>query len=81
MGETARTFGTLGSVGLSFVVALGLGTWAGPSVDRWLGTSWVMIVGFFLGFAAGVLNVYRTVSRATANAKQPPSDGSARPEP
>ncbi len=67
-GDTYRTLGTLGSVGLSFVVALVLGTWAGHAVDRWLGTSWVMILGFFLGFAAGVLNVYRVVSQATAEA-------------
>ncbi len=80
-GETARTLGTLGSVGLSLVVAIVLGTWGGHTVDRWLGTSWVMILGFFLGFVAGVLNVYRTVAQATAEARssshspdQPPAD-------
>lgn len=70
-----RTLGTLGSVGLSFVVALVIGTWLGHSLDRWLGTSWIMILGFFAGFGAGVLNVYRIVSAATADAKRPREDG------
>ena len=68
-GETARTLGTLGSVGLSFVVALVLGFWAGHALDGWLGTNWIWIVGFLAGFAAGVLNVYRIVSQATEDAK------------
>lgn len=42
------------------VVCVGLG-WA---IDRWLGTRpWVMLVMFFLGIAAGMLNVYRAVTR------------------
>ena len=41
------------------VVATGLG-WA---IDRWFGTRpWGMIVLFFLGVAAGMLNVYRAVT-------------------
>ena len=36
--------------------------WAGR-IDRWLGTSpWVTIVMFFLGVAAGMVNVYRAVA-------------------
>ncbi len=71
-GETMRTLGTLGSVGLSFVIALVLGAWGGHTLDRWLGTRWFMILGVFVGFAAGVLNVYRIVSAATNDAKRPP---------
>ena len=41
------------------VVATGLG-WA---IDRWLGTRpWGTIVLFFLGVAAGMVNVYRAVT-------------------
>jgi F0F1-type ATP synthase assembly protein I len=33
-------------------------------LDSWLGTSpWLFLLGFFLGLAAGILNVYRTASR------------------
>jgi ATP synthase protein I len=36
----------------------------GWAIDRWLGTRpWVMLVMFFLGVAAGMLNVYRAVTR------------------
>jgi ATP synthase protein I len=43
------------------VVSVALG-WA---IDRWLGTRpWVMLAMFFLGVAAGMLNVYRAVSGA-----------------
>jgi ATP synthase protein I len=35
----------------------------GWAIDRWLGTRpWGMIVLFFLGVAAGMLNVYRAVT-------------------
>lgn len=60
-----RTAWELSAGMLSFVVAIGIGYWAGRSLDGWMGTSpWMMVVFLCLGFAAGVLNVYRTVSRA-----------------
>jgi F0F1-type ATP synthase assembly protein I len=54
------------SAGLfSFVVAIGIGYWFGNVLDRWMGTApWMMALFLGCGFAAGVLNVYRTVSRA-----------------
>ena len=65
MGESLRAAGALSTVGLSFVLALGIGFWLGTVLDRWLGTSPLFaIVCFFLGLAAGVLNVYRIVSQA-----------------
>jgi F0F1-type ATP synthase assembly protein I len=52
-------------VGLSFVFAMVIGAWSGRVLDGWLGTGPLFfIVLFFLGLAAGILNVYRTVSRA-----------------
>jgi F0F1-type ATP synthase assembly protein I len=72
-GNTIRTAGALSSVGLSFVFAIVIGAWVGRKMDTWLGTApWLFMLFFFAGLAAGVLNVYRTVSRAF-----PPS--SARP--
>jgi len=58
--DQVRMLGALGSVGLSFVIAIVLGTAAGWWIDRALGTSpWGFFLFFFLGLAAGVLNVYR----------------------
>lgn len=59
-----QTVGTLGTVGLSFVLALVIGTWFGGWLDARLGTGpWLFFVGFFAGLAAGVLNVYRITSK------------------
>ena len=45
------------------VAALIVGIGIGLLLDRWLGTSpWMLILFFFLGSAAGMLNVYRTAS-------------------
>jgi F0F1-type ATP synthase assembly protein I len=50
---------------MSFVLALVLGFGGGLLLDNWLGTKpWLMFVGFFLGVAAGVLNVYRVMREA-----------------
>lgn len=60
--EVMRTFGQVGSLGLSFVIALGIGVALGVWLDRVTGWSpWCFIVFFVLGFAAGVMNVYRTI--------------------
>jgi F0F1-type ATP synthase assembly protein I len=60
-----RTVGELGTLGLSFVLALVLGTGAGLWVDKTFATSpWGMMIGFGLGFAAAVLNVVRITRRA-----------------
>jgi ATP synthase protein I len=58
--EAMRTFGTLGSVGLSFVLAIVIGAGAGLLIDRWIGWGhWGFFVLFFLGLVAGIINVYR----------------------
>jgi len=70
-----RTAYELSAGMLSFVVAIALGWWLGRVVDRAFGTApWVTVVGSALGLVAGVLNVYRTLSRALG----PSSRGSAR---
>jgi ATP synthase protein I len=50
-------------IGIELVVAVVVATGLGWAIDRLFGTRpWGMIVLFFLGVAAGMLNVYRAVS-------------------
>lgn len=85
-GSYWRTVGELGTLGLSFVIALALGTVAGLWVDDRFGSSpWGLLVGFGLGFAAAILNVYRITTRALASSgtasHTPPPGGSPRDRP
>jgi ATP synthase protein I len=60
-----RTAWELSAGLLSFVVAIAIGWWFGRTLDGWFGTAPLLTWIFSLfGFVAGVLNVYRTVSRA-----------------
>ncbi len=50
-------------IGVELVVAIVVATGLGWALDRWLGTRpWGTIVLFFLGVAAGMVNVYRAVT-------------------
>ena len=50
-------------IGLELVVAVVVATAIGLAFDRWLGTRpWGAIVFFFLGVAAGMVNVWRAVT-------------------
>src|SRR5216683_7292412 len=65
-------------IGIELVVAVVVATGLGWAVDHWLGTRpWGMIVLFFLGVAAGMLNVYRAVARISTPAgyRRPGEDG------
>ena len=71
-GEALRAAGALSTVGLAFVLALVIGFWFGTVLDGWLGTRPAFtIVFFFLGLAAGILNVYRIVSQAYPRSSAP----------
>jgi ATP synthase protein I len=64
-------------IGIELVVAVVVATAIGWAIDRWLETRpWGMIVLFFMGVAAGMLNVYRAVT-GTGGAvgyRPPPAD-------
>ena len=48
-------------LGTELVASLIIGVGVGFLLDHWLGTGpWFMIAFFFLGAAAGIMNVYRT---------------------
>src|SRR5215469_9885623 len=70
-------------VGIELVVAIGVATALGWAIDHWLGTRpWGIIILFFLGVAAGMLNVYRAVSgiNAPVGYRYPPSASGGDPE-
>ena len=51
-------------LGTELVAAVGVGTIIGFILDTWFGTKpWLIITFFFLGAAAGMLNVIRTANR------------------
>jgi len=71
-------------LGIEMVSALAVGVGIGWLLDEWLGTRpWLMILFFFLGSAAGILNVIRVASgqgsavgfKKPGNGEQTPSDG------
>jgi ATP synthase protein I len=71
-------------VGVELVSALVVGVGIGYLLDVWLGTKpWLMVVFFFLGAAAGIVNVWRVVSGmgnavgyAKGTGEGPPEPGS-----
>jgi len=69
-----RTAWELSAGMLSFVVAIAIGWWFGRVLDRWVGTApWMMWLFTAFGLAAGVLNVYRLLSRTLAEVRKPPA--------
>ena len=66
-------------IGVELVAALVVAMGAGWLLDRWLGTRpWLMIVFFFLGSAAGIMNVYRAVNSLGLGAGYRPPDDEGR---
>lgn len=76
-----RAAGALSTVGLSFVVALVIGFFAGKKLDEWWHTSPLFtFTGFLLGVAAGILNVFRAVARAFPPSSAPPASQAPPPD-
>lgn len=69
--ENIRLIGQLSTLGLSFVLAIVMGFGGGYLLDGWLGTGpWFTFLGFLVGIAAAIVNVYRVMQLAS---KKPPS--------
>jgi ATP synthase protein I len=63
--------GALSAVGIAFVLAVAIGFLVGYGLDRWLGTTPLfIIIFFFIGVAAGIVNVVRTANAVTRNEKR-----------
>jgi ATP synthase protein I len=75
-------FGVAFRIGVELVAALIVGVGVGWLLDRWLGSKpWFLIVFFFLGAAAGILNVYRAASGiGLARAEGAPAPSNGEPE-
>ena len=56
--------GSAFKLGTELVASVAVGTIIGFILDNWFGTKpWLTIIFFFLGAAAGMLNVIRTANR------------------
>ena len=56
--------GSAFKLGTELVAAVAVGTIIGFILDNWFGTKpWLIIIFFFLGAAAGMLNVIRAANR------------------
>ena len=52
------------SMGISVVLAIGMGVWIGLTLDRWFGTKpWFFYIFLFIGIAAGFKNIYVITGR------------------
>jgi ATP synthase protein I len=59
-GQKITALAHLSSAGLAFGLAVLLGAAIGYGVDRLAGSSpWGFLLGFLLGLAAGIINVFR----------------------
>ncbi|MGH6952806.1 MAG: AtpZ/AtpI family protein [Alphaproteobacteria bacterium] len=66
-------------IAVELVAGLAVGVAIGWVLDRWLGTGpWLLVLFFFLGAAAGVLNVYRSAKALGLSDERgtPPEDES-----
>ena len=70
LGKTSKKEGSSSSMGSAFklgtelVASVAVGTIIGFILDNWFGTKpWLIIIFFFLGAAAGMLNVIRAANK------------------
>jgi ATP synthase protein I len=60
---SGKFMGTAFRIGVELVAALVVSVGFGWLLDRWFGTRpWLMVAFFFLGSAAGMMNVYRVAN-------------------
>ena len=63
-GKKSSYMGRAYKLGTELVAAVAVGTIIGFILDGWFDTKpWLIIIFFFLGTAAGILNVIRTANR------------------
>ena len=82
--ESAKGLGLAFRLTVDLVAGIAVGVGIGLLLDKWLGWSpWGMIVFFFLGAAAGMMNMFRTISggdMAVGYARPPEPPGKSEEE-
>ena len=61
--KTFQTLTLITQLGLTMVVAIGMTSALGIWLDKRLGTSWITVVRFVIGTAAGVQSVWRMIKK------------------
>ena len=61
--EASRRSGVAYAAGLTIFFAVLSFMGVGWALDRWLGTSWLMVTGIVLGAAVGIYEFLRIISR------------------
>jgi len=62
--ELFRSLAMVSSMGISVVMAIGIGVWFGLTLDRWFDTKpWFFYIFLFIGIAAGFKNIYVIAGR------------------
>lgn len=74
-----RSFAMITQFGINMLVPIGLMTWLGVYLDNRFGTSYLMVLLFFVGAVAGGRNVYR-MAKNVYGAKSDKEDGVEKPE-
>ncbi len=69
-----RSFALISQFGINMLVPIGLMTWLGIYLDNKSGTSYWMVILFFVGAIAGGQNVYR-LSRRIYGTKEAAGNG------
>ncbi len=58
-------------VGLGLIVAVAAGVFVGWAADKWVGTRpWGIVVGFFVGIAVGMYDVFRVMMSMNAPSRR-----------
>jgi ATP synthase protein I len=76
-GLPSSAFGMAMRIGIELVAGVAVGALIGYALDQWLGTTpWLLILMFFLGSGAGVMNVYRAATgKGLSMGYRRPDDG------
>ncbi len=53
----------ISQLGITMLVSIMLGTFAGMFIDKELGTNYISVIGFFIGSAGGFRSVYIMVKK------------------
>jgi len=66
-----KALGSVGTVGLEFVLSIVFGLWLGQKLDGWLGTEpWMTLIWLALGLTAGIRAIVRSARTLNRDAEE-----------